>query len=583
MKHDVDAGPPAGPAVRSSESGWIGTLTDVSQALNYLDCLLRANSWVHRRVDTVDFVGRSLFRQRTSLDLTIPARCPLYNIAGDEVQILPLIPIMKVPLINFDIRDNEDREFNVLTRSQNNTIVVRGMLSLADNILRTRQGRSPSLLYDYGVPGCSCNYSINCELPPEARLPVWKGPCSEEIHETTKVQAEIVRLISGTRDQGHEVLRSFGSAPSGSIRKRLWKKTLFKVLAQRFAVTYYLAVCITRNENTFRRRVIKLSYDRFNNGLESSRNDNLSRSSRLVNFLTAIAWLPTPVRTDANAAVDCESYHLEIVAPPGLKICGLKWRIGPPWRDLKDRPFTKNGIERSRARVTNELGNDAITTSSNFCDDGEPTRLHTSISHVPMGYQVECQWQFAPNAFSWLFLAVPSALVAAGLLFLFSANPVQGVTAEPIGTCPDGLVSQRQGGAMKCVTTLDPSALAVNRLTLLLGVLALMGAVLLRSGENDVTKRQLMSTRFAIVVSVFLLLIAGVGLVIGQHDLQTSTYDWISPALQASRWVALAVFVMISLAQLTAWGRLRRSLRARRRSRRPQTMSSFDEYWELKF
>jgi hypothetical protein len=92
------------------------------------------SKWVHRRVETIEFLDEVRYRRRMSVDFTLPiitdgrgARVP--------VRFLPLSLIAKVPLNDFDICDRDGRPLPILTRDQNAAIATQMLVFHARRVL----------------------------------------------------------------------------------------------------------------------------------------------------------------------------------------------------------------------------------------------------------------------------------------------------------------------------------------------------------------------------------------------------------------------------------------------------------------
>jgi len=92
--------------------------------------LLQPRRWIHRRVETIEFLDMSRLRRRMSVDFTLPKRRFLpQTIQGQSVSVIPIALLTKRVLKNFDLRDETGGSLPILTRQQN-VWVARSMITL---------------------------------------------------------------------------------------------------------------------------------------------------------------------------------------------------------------------------------------------------------------------------------------------------------------------------------------------------------------------------------------------------------------------------------------------------------------------
>src|SRR4051812_45189794 len=84
------------------------TLEDVVRrvAASTIPLLLYPRRWVHRRVETLDFVDITRLRRRMSIDFTVPNRSgiPVVLRTGQSIAFVPIALLSKRVLRNFDVR-----------------------------------------------------------------------------------------------------------------------------------------------------------------------------------------------------------------------------------------------------------------------------------------------------------------------------------------------------------------------------------------------------------------------------------------------------------------------------------------------
>jgi GDSL-like Lipase/Acylhydrolase family len=114
-------GPGTPPQIRSNGPGALHAAATV-QAFG--DMLENSSSWVHRRIESIDFIDERRMRRRVSVDFTPP---PLP--AGPIL--VPVAMLSKGVLTHFDLRDEEGASVPMRTADQNATLSTQYMLAAA--------------------------------------------------------------------------------------------------------------------------------------------------------------------------------------------------------------------------------------------------------------------------------------------------------------------------------------------------------------------------------------------------------------------------------------------------------------------
>jgi lysophospholipase L1-like esterase len=92
--------------------------------------LERSNEWVHRRVESIEFLDESTIRRRISVDFTPGGSLP----AGSSVH-APIALLHKGVLTRFDLRDEAGGSLPLLTANQNAAFATAHMLSIAERVV----------------------------------------------------------------------------------------------------------------------------------------------------------------------------------------------------------------------------------------------------------------------------------------------------------------------------------------------------------------------------------------------------------------------------------------------------------------
>jgi hypothetical protein len=99
--------------------------------------LLEDDSWVHRVVESIEFLDEARVRRHLSIDFTIPEAIAPSLLAGDTVYI-PIQVLAKRVLKALDVVDGEGRAVPVLTSDENGMIAGRVLVERATRFLGQR-------------------------------------------------------------------------------------------------------------------------------------------------------------------------------------------------------------------------------------------------------------------------------------------------------------------------------------------------------------------------------------------------------------------------------------------------------------
>jgi hypothetical protein len=238
--------------------------------------LAEEERWVHRRVESIEFLDARRVRRRTSVDFTLPTLPEL--VPGPAY--VPVSLVRKEVLTAFDLCDEGGAALPLLTRRQNATIAAEMLVQQAREML-DELGRGP-LLPD---------------------------------------------VEAGLRDVvGEDVV---APAPEPGSRESeqweiLYEDTWMGALLADLDEQFLLLVPV--QDAPGRRRVLKFAYEQ---ALEAE-------GGRLGGLLLSLGLRESRWRLAASALHDAESYHVEIVAPAELSIRSARL-VTPPDRVLSEQ------------------------------------------------------------------------------------------------------------------------------------------------------------------------------------------------------------------------------------------------------
>ena len=221
--------------------------------------LLAEETWVHRRVETLDVISAEVVRRQVSVDFTLPGPLRTALSVGEGQCVVPLAVLGKQILRHFDLRDAAEEAVPVVARDHTGLLAGAALLAQAAD----------------AVPG----------LRPELAgrlLAVVQAP------DAVTGRERLVALESGARDDP-EVAALLAHEPTAD---------LLADLAESYPLLAVLA-------ETGRRRVVKYRYDSF--------------LSARPGWRVAGGIDPLVIRLSVPSAARGARYHAEVVLPEELR------------------------------------------------------------------------------------------------------------------------------------------------------------------------------------------------------------------------------------------------------------------------
>ena len=252
--------------------------------------------------------------RRVTAEFYVPEQAPIFR--GDDGQDYSLVPLSvmrRKTLVNFQIRDDEDRPVTMPSLRQNQAITESLLLACAD---ATTVGHSSQSL------------------------------------ESRQIEDFIHRVVSGTQQELVAAYLSLKPDEPGAVRKpapeavrRLAAQPGFKAILDRMADGFVLWVMIPAGGP--RRRVLTFSCDEplylhyresghkkgdHKSGRETDTYEtgNLLKPWRLAVLSSALGLTPTRIQFPVPGAENAASFHFEIDAPKGVQIVEASLLAGPP-------------------------------------------------------------------------------------------------------------------------------------------------------------------------------------------------------------------------------------------------------------
>lgn len=229
--------------------------------------LLAEESWIHRRVETIDMLSTQFLRRSVSVDFTLPEGAVEALAIGRSGQTLvPLATLAKRPLRNFDLRDEGGAAVPVLGRDHNGSLAESTLVGVARRALDDAGGGEPS----------------------QGLIENLRQVAIGDAGDAERAIADIVRAARAGNSREHQVVLEDDAA-------------LF-MLADLAGNYVLVALC----DDVSKRRVLKFSYE-----------EPLEIAGPGV--LEWLGWRPLLVEMEVPGVSRTASYHAEVVIPEELR------------------------------------------------------------------------------------------------------------------------------------------------------------------------------------------------------------------------------------------------------------------------
>jgi len=287
----------------------LGLSSDESAALGLQAMLLLDNAhlWIHRRVESVEFIDETTFRRQVSVDFTVPPAGWIARLPRSTTVLLPLASLRKERLKRFDLVDEKHRSLPLLTSAQGDELFGRALRALAEQAIRKR-----------GIRGVDPHFL-----------------------------EELAALPGKTAEEGvgwlNAMLRGCGPGP-GARRRVLHEPGIYE-WAAKFANEYVL-VC-PLNAQSGERRVLKYGTDQTRH---EPRAFSLAGLRRRLSPLQWFSWVNRRVDF-RRVTLAAESFHFEVAAPPDLEITDARF-VGVALANRTARAVDAGALSRAHIHIS---------------------------------------------------------------------------------------------------------------------------------------------------------------------------------------------------------------------------------------
>jgi hypothetical protein len=330
-------------------------------------------SWVRRRVESISYETATSVRRRVSVDLRLIPELfdsPVVDWGAEKVHYVPIAQLRKQRLVNFDLRDEDDRALPLITKHRNATIAA-AMLSIAARTVVSNSLEAADIGWKVDDPSV-------VEIPAWLDRDFWDlaylnpkpSLTSSTLEATPGAFATAgkfgTRQVAGAQPVGSWDWTITDARIHTTASERDWRGLLatdrsFLRMVHDIAQTFMICVPLAYEEG--RRRIVKFSYSEDKGAAESSLTQSIKRATVKVHFAqiwngwedkleglpepserAPEEWMPplatdqsdpTPLRRKFFQAVGwtteigkfetpalghCSSYHLNITTPNGIQI-----------------------------------------------------------------------------------------------------------------------------------------------------------------------------------------------------------------------------------------------------------------------
>jgi hypothetical protein len=260
-------------AVIQPEEWWTTVLRDETLAARLVSQFYLSPQWIHRRVESLDFLDGKSFIRSTSIDLSVPPDCAeVMTPDGTRYSLLPVSMLRKQPLVEFSLVGPDGRSLFNLTSEQNGAIASTALKSIA---------KQSGVL-------------------------------------TSNIELAIDRIVFGDLKAGIDAFRVFVDPQckdsDRALRKKIIEDETTRWLLSQLATSFLFVVALC--ELPGKRTVVKYSH-------QDSDTAGGSDSPWLRTF-SKLGWRSTSFLSTASAASGAASYHFEVSPPHGVKVQSIK-------------------------------------------------------------------------------------------------------------------------------------------------------------------------------------------------------------------------------------------------------------------
>jgi hypothetical protein len=455
---------------------WDELATCQACGMGMLRVFVRSSTWVVRRVEKVTFLDERTVRRQVSIDYSLPDDAiALGRGERSPVRVVPLTMMRRKSLINFDLRDEDDRSLSLLGLREAQALTLAIARAWARRTLRGEEEADPPL------PG--------------------------------DVDRTVVAMVRGDQTEMQSAFETMWSPPS-PVHAALAGDPWFMGLMERLAGNFIPFTTDEQEPGT--RRVVKFSYDepltlrysrsgyrRHGKGGARREAARSETHARLWGFapaplLAGIGLRPTLIRFAIPSAELAGSYHFEVTAPPEVSIVDGSVLAGLPELYLDADPARDRDLWDRRAE--DKWAHGGATAQEGPALDDERLRRRPSydsvrggyptvdlhVVDVPYGSRCRAQVALQANTTGWLSAAMVGAWAATGTLAAASF----------------GVATKEGAGGRSPVAELGTVVLATFAAALV--------AVLVRPDPHRMVTRLLTLLRFLAGSSAVLTLVAAV-------------------------------------------------------------------------
>ncbi|MFM9450367.1 hypothetical protein [Streptomyces europaeiscabiei] len=260
---------------------------------------LRSNVWIHRRVDSLEFMSSSTMQWRTTVEFTVPDWAVEVTLGQTRLRLVLIDFVRKQPRIGLDVKDQGGNSVSMLTADESAFVGSQMLSTIARQI----------------VPDRFDAYDL------EGRL------------------RRLTEAID--RREGKQCLSDIEA-----LDDRL-KCKKFELLAYAFATRFMLLVPITAKIGE--RRILSITY-----------NEHLYRmpkegwKDRVRRIYADFGWAKDRYDCIVPQASEAKVYHFEVCTPPGILITNLEIRRRPQESQGQDTDQPISQGVRQIGKVTPE-------------------------------------------------------------------------------------------------------------------------------------------------------------------------------------------------------------------------------------
>ena len=111
--------------------------SEAEAAILVLKSLDYQQTWIHRRIEKIDFRSDAVVARRIELHIVVPDELGVLTVGGASVKLLPITLIRRDANTSIELRDEAGQLLPVLSRTEVHSLLSAGLIALAEQMMNS--------------------------------------------------------------------------------------------------------------------------------------------------------------------------------------------------------------------------------------------------------------------------------------------------------------------------------------------------------------------------------------------------------------------------------------------------------------